>query len=431
MTEEMRARKNFKDDILREQVRLTFQHLPTMQLASFVVALVISYLVRGIVPHANIWDWLLMIVLVVASRIVLYYRFRKLWEGPFAGEYWKNLYVILAVVSGFVWGLSAFIIFPAHNLEYISLFVLVIASLSAATTISHSASRFAPAAWAIPALLFYAIRCLMEGGEPEYTIAFLIIVYLITILRFSFTQNRIITAAISLRFENLGLLEEVKKANEILSQDNTERKRAAETTSRLAAIVESSDDAIIGKTLEGIITSWNVGAERLYGYAKEEAVGRPFSFIIPPGFPDDLSMILDKIRQGNRVDHYETVRKRKDGTVVNVSLSVSPIRDSSGRTIGASAIAHDITERKRAEEEREKLIGELREALSKVKTLSGLLPICSSCKKIRDDRGYWNQIEGYIRSHAEVEFSHGICPDCMKKLYSDFQGGGLKGNSLF
>ena len=109
--------------------------------------------------------------------------------------------------------------------------------------------------------------------------------------------------------------------------------------------------------------------------------------------------------------------------MVNVSLSVSPIRDSSGSRIGASAIAHDVTERKRAEQEREKLIAELQEALSKVKTLSGLLPICSSCKKIRDDRGYWNQIEGYIRSHAEVEFSHGICPDCMKKLYADFQGG--------
>lgn len=192
MTEEMKVSKKFKDDLLREQVRLTFRHLPTMQVASFVVALVVSYLVRGIVPHANIWGWLLMIGVVVVSRMVLFYQFRKVQEGPFAAERWKNFYVYLALVSGCVWGMSAFIIFPVHNLEYISLFVLVLASLSATTTISHSASRFAPAAWAIPAMLFYAIRCLMEGGEPEYIVAFLIIVYLLTILRYSFTQNRII-----------------------------------------------------------------------------------------------------------------------------------------------------------------------------------------------------------------------------------------------
>ena len=187
----------------------------------------------------------------------------------------------------------------------------------------------------------------------------------------------------------------------------------------LAAIVESSDDAIIGKTLDGIVSTWNSGAERLYGYPRDEAVGKPISFITPPGFPDDSSMILGKIKRGERVERYETVRVRKDRMPVNVSLTVSPIKDSAGRITGASAIARDITAGKRAEGERERLIEELKDALSKVKTLSGLIPICASCKKIRDDSGYWNQIESYIKEHSQAEFSHGICPECVQKLYPE------------
>lgn len=399
MTLEKKAPQSVQEELLREQVRLTFEHLPTMQVTSVLVALVLAYVVRTVQPQANVWGWLLMIGVIAASRIVLFYRFRRVRDGSFAGKYWKNLFMGLAHASGWIWGLSAFIIFPAHNLELISLFVLVMASLSTATTISHTASRFAPAAWAVPAMGLYAMRCLLEGGTPEYALALLIALYLFTILHYSFTQNRTITSAISVKFENRELLEEA---------------------SRLAAIVESTDDAIVGKTLDGIITSWNSGAERLYGFTKEEALGQPLSFIIPPQCPDDYSMILDKIRRGERIDHYETLRKRKDGGIVNVSLTSSPIKDSSGKTIGISTIARDIMARKKAAEERERLIGELQSALSRVKTLSGLLPICASCKKIRDDRGYWNQIEGYIRSHAEVEFTHGICPDCLSRLYPEY-----------
>jgi len=119
----------------------------------------------------------------------------------------------------------------------------------------------------------------------------------------------------------------------------------------LAAVVDSADDAIVTKTLEGVITSWNRGAERLFGYAAEEAVGRSVTILIPPDHADEEPAILARIRSGERVEHYETVRVRKDGSRVHISLTVSPIRDSEGRVIGASKIARDITERKRAEEE--------------------------------------------------------------------------------
>jgi PAS domain S-box-containing protein len=134
-------------------------------------------------------------------------------------------------------------------------------------------------------------------------------------------------------------------------QDITERKRAEEKANQLAAIVQSSEDAIIGKTLDGIITSWNKGAEKIYGYTESETIGKPISFLIPHGKEDEMPKILDRIRLGNYIDHYETVRYSKDGRNIQVSLTISPIRNTAGKIIAASTIASDITERKRIEQE--------------------------------------------------------------------------------
>jgi PAS domain S-box-containing protein len=117
----------------------------------------------------------------------------------------------------------------------------------------------------------------------------------------------------------------------------------------LASIVESSDDAIISKDLNGVITSWNGSAERLFQYAAAEAVGQSITMLIPPERLDEESRILASLRRGERVDHFETVRVRKDGAQLNISLTVSPIKDSQGRIVGASKVARDITDRVRQE----------------------------------------------------------------------------------
>jgi hypothetical protein len=125
---------------------------------------------------------------------------------------------------------------------------------------------------------------------------------------------------------------------------------AIEVHRLLASIVESSDDAIISKDLQGIITSWNKGAERIFGYSAEEVIGKPISILAPPGRTDEMPTILEEIKQGRRVDHFETVRRTKQGHLLNISLTVSPIRDVHGSIVGASKIARDITERKLAEQ---------------------------------------------------------------------------------
>jgi PAS domain S-box-containing protein len=132
--------------------------------------------------------------------------------------------------------------------------------------------------------------------------------------------------------------------------DITKLKEAHDKIAGLAAIVDSSTDAIIGKTLEGIIVSWNPGAEALYGYSDNEAIGRSISFLLAPDHPDDILIILEKIRHGETIASYDTVRMRKDGSLVDVALTVSPVRDSTGKIIGASTVARDISERKKYEE---------------------------------------------------------------------------------
>ena len=132
----------------------------------------------------------------------------------------------------------------------------------------------------------------------------------------------------------------------------------------LASIVSSCDDAIVGKTLQGTVVSWNNGAEKLYGYSAAEMIGQPITLLCPDYRPEDLMEAMDRIRQGERVEQLDTVRLRKDGTPVEVSVVVSPIKDRSGQVVGASSVSRDISHRKQEENERLALIQELTAALS-------------------------------------------------------------------
>jgi PAS domain S-box-containing protein len=156
------------------------------------------------------------------------------------------------------------------------------------------------------------------------------------------------------------------------------RKEIELAAQKLAAIVESSDDAILSKDVNGIITSWNRGAEQLYGYAGHEALGKPVTILIPEDRQDEEPEILARIRRGERIEHYETVRVRKDGSLVDISLSISPIVDSTGKIIGASKIARDIADRKRAEEQKNLLLREMDHRLKNLFALAGGMVTLSS-----------------------------------------------------
>jgi PAS domain S-box len=180
--------------------------------------------------------------------------------------------------------------------------------------------------------------------------------------------------------------------------------------------------------LRGRITFFNEFAQKFFGYTEEEITGKKLLETIVPKTEttgrDLQQMRKDLMRNPEKFKNNENENIRRNGERVWISWTNKAILDQRGNVTGILSVGNDITERKQAEEEKKMLIQELQqtleelqEALAKVKTLSGLLPICASCKKIRDDSGYWKQIEAYIKEHSDATFTHGLCPECVKKLY--------------
>ena len=219
---------------------------------------------------------------------------------------------------------------------------------------------------------------------------------------------------------NLSRLVPALKRELEAAKDRRLHKRAEGAMQYLAAIVESSEDAIYGKNLDSVIVSWNSAAERLFGYSAEEIIGRSNVLLFPLHRRDELLDIFATIRRGETVGIRDTERLHKSGRIIPVSVTVSPIKNAKGEIIGASAIARDISQQKQAEYERLQLIKDLTAAAKQVKTLAGMLPICASCKRIRDDTGYWQQVESYISKHTQAVFSHSFCPSCAEAYERQF-----------
>ena len=185
-----------------------------------------------------------------------------------------------------------------------------------------------------------------------------------------------------------------------MAQDTfSAERRSAEDYARLAAIVDFSDDAIVSKDLNGIINSWNGGAERLFGYKAEEVIGKPITILIPPDRQSEEIEILGRIRRGERVDHFDTARRRKDGSLVEVSLTVSPIKTAHGTITGASKMARDITDRRRAQEQQRLL---LREMKHRVKNILTTVQVIAAQTFREASPGERNEFEGRLSALARA-----------------------------
>ena len=212
----------------------------------------------------------------------------------------------------------------------------------------------------------------------------------------------------------LNELSDLRRRVDELEELLTAHRQGEEKNLYLASIVESSDDAIIGKTLDGIITSWNEGAEKIYGYKQTEIMGKPVSLLVPPDHQDEVLQFLDNIRRGEHIQRYETVRRKKDGNEIDVSLTISPIRNKEGRVIGASTIARDITGRKRT---LDTLLHSQERYKSFIEVTGQLGWITNADGEVEEDIPFWRSYTG--QSYEETKgwgWSKALHPDDLKRV---------------
>ncbi len=215
---------------------------------------------------------------------------------------------------------------------------------------------------------------------------------------------------------------ELVDSNNLLVNEIAERKQTEallqESEKKYNSFFRTSRDCVFISSKDGTINDVNDVTVELFGYpSREEFMQVNISNLYTN--PEERVKHISTITEHGYTKEFPVDMRRKDGMVMHTLITSVAQHDEEGNVTGFQGTIRDITDHRRAEEEREKLILELRDAMSKIKTLSGLLPICAACKKIRDDKGYWNQIESYIKDHSEAEFSHSICPDCAKRLYPE------------
>jgi PAS domain S-box-containing protein len=229
----------------------------------------------------------------------------------------------------------------------------------------------------------------------------------------------------------------LKNANELLQQEIGERKQAEkaliESERRLNEIIEFLPDPTWVIDIDGRVIAWNRAIEQITGINKKDIIGKGGYAHAVALYGEARPTLIDlTLRRDKHWEDQYLNLKEKNGVLIagesfhpsmgnGVYFAASSARlfDSFGNVTGAIESIRDVTAAKRLEEEREQLIAELQEAALKVQTLRGLLPICASCKSIRDDKGYWNKLEAFISEHSDAQFSHGICPECAKKLYPE------------
>ncbi|WP_027359279.1 PAS domain S-box protein [Desulforegula conservatrix] len=231
-------------------------------------------------------------------------------------------------------------------------------------------------------------------------------------------NNNLLKRIKELEKENLELRSQLSRNINAEYESTQIDQKFMDCEDRFQAVVDHSPLAILYTDKNGIITTCNRKAEILLGTTREKLVGFSYKNVADLKIKDSVKKALAG-DQNHFEDEYITITGNK---TFNISAIFSPSFSHDGSVSGVIGIFDDISERLHMEKERNLLICELRSSISKVKSLSGLIPICASCKKIRDDNGYWNQLEEYIRKHPDVEFTNGVCPECMKKLYPGDSG---------
>jgi PAS domain S-box-containing protein len=413
--------------------------------ATIVNAAIFVVVLWGQIPHRRLIVWLAALLLVSFIRFLLNRRFLTAPDNKVTIRGWGQLLILGLGMAGILWGVSGIFLFPLHSVAHQVFIAFVLAGMVAGAVGVFSPLLPVFLSFSIPALApitvrFFAIGDTLHMGMGAMTTLFGLLTYS-TARRINAANKELITLKENFADRLEERTAELEATNTQLRREIEERKQVekalADSERRLADIIDFLPDPTWVIDTEGRVIAWNRAIERLTGIDHKEIIGQTRYAHAKPFYGERRPMLIDLVLKRDPFWEKSYLRLEEDGGMLIASESFHPSMGDGGRycastasrlfdvhgdVVGAIESVRDVTAEKRLAEEREQLITELQEAIAKVRTLRGLLPICSSCKKIRDDKGYWNQIEAYIEEHSDAAFSHGIYPECLRRIYPDMDG---------
>lgn len=393
------------------------------------------------ISHGILVSWFLIISLVSLIRISLNLNFLRAKKAEKNIRRWGQLLFFGLGISGILWGSAAIFLFPIQSLVHQVFIAFTLAGMAAGAVGVFSPIMPVFLAFIIPALVPIIVRFVIIFDTLHLAMAAMTALFAILTCRTAQHINSSTRELITLKETFADRLDartvELKNANELLKQEIGERKQAEkaliESERRLNEIIEFLPDSTWVIDIDGRVIAWNRAIEQTTGIKKKDIIGKGGYLYSVPFYGEPRPILIDlALKRDKRWEKEYLSLQEKNGLLIAgesfhpsmengayFAASASRLYDSFGNVAGAIESIRDITAAKHLEEEREQLIEELQKAILKVQTLRGLLPICASCKSIRDDKGYWNKLEAFISKHSEAQFSHGICPECAKKLYPE------------
>lgn len=406
-------------------VEQVYSHLPTSLLANILLSLPLVVVLWGKVTHQKLIIWIAVLWAITIVRFVQYITYRSRKDGPVRN--WAFQFNIGVILTGIVWGLTGFFLFPEFSILHQVFLAFVLGGLIAGATVSIAAMQSSLKIFVCLVVIPLVFRFLFIGGEVHYAMGGMLALYGGFCIVMSSQIYTMLITSIRLQYENKEEIEERKKA-----EDKLVRQKVF-----LEAVLSNVEDAIVACDDEGNLSFFNRAAQTFHGVEQknlppEEWAANYDLYLadgVTPMQKEDIPLF--RAFRGETLADVEMIILPKQGKRRTLLSSGRPLIDDSGKKYGALVSMHDITERKKAEDflkrahqeleiKVQERTNELRKALAEVKTLRGILPICSHCKKIRNDEGYYEQIELYIHKHSGVDFSHTICPACIKKYYPEY-----------
>jgi diguanylate cyclase (GGDEF)-like protein/PAS domain S-box-containing protein len=311
-------------NVRAELLRLLYGYAPAALVANAVNGALIVFVFWGVVARHLLIVWYVLLLATIVARARLWSRYRREPIAAERADHWGRLATVGSGVSGMLWGAAGVLFFVPHSPIHATVLAFVLGGMGAGAVASLNAHLPAFHAYLVPSVLPFAARLAAAGDAEHLAMAGMALMYVAALLLVGRRAHASLAQSIALRFTNADLL-------------------------RVAAIVGSSFDAIISMTLDRRITSWNAAAERMYGHAAHEVIGRSVEIVVPPERLTEFRIVYERLGRGECVEPFETERLTKDGRRLEIALSLSPIKDQLGAVVGFSGIGRDITEHRRAE----------------------------------------------------------------------------------